>query len=409
ETDYHEALVLAAKKVQIAAAKYGKDAVAIAISDRYTNEEAYALKKFADVIGAKTFCFNNRQSGLKPVLGVDASPNTMDELLATEVAIVFAYDVSRNPVLRLKLRQAAQAGVKVILVVPEGMSDKFLADFAWKVVKVDNETKFLKCMAKALLDMGKAPAVEGFEEFKASFEGFEACEMGKEIAEIYANAKKAMLVYQQNVVTVEAATLIADLAVLSGHIGSPRDGILQIKAKNNSQGLVNLGITAGAEALEGVKALMIFGEDPDADLSGLDFLMVSDTHMTATAEKADVILPGTGFAATDGTFTNTEGRVQAVNQAIYEDVVFSNWELGAELAHVFEVELPWEETFDIADEMIEKLAWYRDAELGEAIGGQAPAKKCLVAVGDAAMTDPVKITDNLMNMIGARLPKPGKK
>jgi len=188
-----------------------------------------------------------------------------------------------------------------------------------------------------------------------------------------------------------------------------RDGILQIKAKNNSQGLVNLGITAGAEALEGVKALMIFGEDPDADLSGLDFLMVSDTHMTATAEKADVILPGTGFAATDGTFTNTEGRVQAVNQAIYEDVVFSNWELGAELAHVFEVELPWEETFDIADEMIEKLAWYRDAELGEAIGGQAPAKKCLVAVGDAAMTDPVKITDNLMNMIGARLPKPGKK
>ncbi len=42
----------------------------------------------------------------------------------------------------------------------------------------------------------------------------------------------------------------------SGHIGTPRDGILQVKAKNNSQGLVDLGIHAGAEALEGVKALV---------------------------------------------------------------------------------------------------------------------------------------------------------
>ena len=45
ETDYHEAFVLIAKKCQSIAAKYGKDAVAVAISDRYTNEEAYAMKK----------------------------------------------------------------------------------------------------------------------------------------------------------------------------------------------------------------------------------------------------------------------------------------------------------------------------------------------------------------------------
>ena len=69
-TDYHEALVLVAKKCQSIAAKYGKDAVAVAISDRYTNEEAYAMKKMASVMGAKTLCFNNRASGLAPVLGL---------------------------------------------------------------------------------------------------------------------------------------------------------------------------------------------------------------------------------------------------------------------------------------------------------------------------------------------------
>ena len=37
-TDYHEAFVMVAKKLEAAAAKYGKDAVAVAVSDRFTNE-----------------------------------------------------------------------------------------------------------------------------------------------------------------------------------------------------------------------------------------------------------------------------------------------------------------------------------------------------------------------------------
>lgn len=64
------------------AAVYGKEAVAVAISDRYTNEEAYAIKKMANAMGAKTLSFNNRESGIAKVLGFDASPNTIDELLS---------------------------------------------------------------------------------------------------------------------------------------------------------------------------------------------------------------------------------------------------------------------------------------------------------------------------------------
>ena len=39
--------------MQTIGAKYGKDAIAVAISDRYTNEEAYAMKRMAEVMGAK--------------------------------------------------------------------------------------------------------------------------------------------------------------------------------------------------------------------------------------------------------------------------------------------------------------------------------------------------------------------
>jgi formate dehydrogenase major subunit len=74
EADYHEAFVLTAKKIQSAAARYGKDAVAVAVSDRYTNEEAYAIKKFAEIIGAGTFCFNNRENGWPRVLASTLLP-----------------------------------------------------------------------------------------------------------------------------------------------------------------------------------------------------------------------------------------------------------------------------------------------------------------------------------------------
>jgi formate dehydrogenase major subunit len=405
KVDYHEAFVLTAKKAQSIGAKYGKDAVAVAISDRYTNEEAYAMKKFADTIGAKTLCFNNRQSGISKVLGFDASPNTIDELLATEVILAAGFHTVLNPVIQLKIKQAAEAGAKVVLINPVGYEQHF--EFASKVIYVNNDITFLQEVAKALLDMGKTSKAEGFEEFTASLDKVEAGNDAKEVAELYGNAKKAMIVFQQNLVTTEAATLLADIAVVSGHIGAPRDGILQVKSKNNSQGLVDLGIRAGAEAMEGVKALLVFGENPDADLSGLEFLMVSDTHMTATAEKADVVIPGTSFASTDGTYTNTERRLQPVQQAIDEDVAISNWEIAAELAHVFEVEMPFDDTYDISKEMDDQLYKYKYAEIGEIFGGVlAPEKPVLQVVDKAEFVKPLACTDNLMNVISQRLPKP---
>ena len=405
EVDYHEAFMLTAKKAEALAAKYGKDAVAVAISDRYTNEEAYVIKKFADAIGAKTLCLNNRENGLEKVLGVNASPNTIDELLSAEVILCAGFIAKENQVIRLKLKEAAKNGAKVILINPEGYAQDHMS-FVYQTVETDNTLGFLKGVAKALVDMGKGAGTEGYDEFKASVETAAVSDEAKAVAELYANAKKAMIVFQQNVVSTEAAVLLGDIAVVSGHIGKARDGVLMLKAKNNSQGIIDLGITAGAEALEGVKALLVFGEDPDTELlKNLVFLMVCDTHMTETAKLADVVIPGTGFASTYGTFTNTERRLQVVEQAIEEDVVFSNWEVAAELAHVYEVEMPFDDVEDISDEMNDKLPVYRYAEMGEIYGGVLECRDAkLVAAADGEFVAPLHCTDHLMNMIDERLP-----
>ena len=51
-------------------------------------------------------------------------------------------------------------------------------------------------------------------------------------------------------------------------------------------------------------------------LNKLDFLLVQDIFLTETAELADVVLPAASFAEKDGTFTNTERRVQRVRRAV---------------------------------------------------------------------------------------------
>ena len=75
-----------------------------------------------------------------------------------------------------------------------------------------------------------------------------------------------------------------------------------------------------------MKALFILGEnpllsDPNAnkvkeELKHLDLLVVQDIFLSETAELAHVVLPGVSFAEKDGTFTNTERRVQRVRKAI---------------------------------------------------------------------------------------------
>lgn len=405
EADYHEALVLTAKKAESIAAKYGKDAVAVAISDRFTNEEAYVMKKLADTMGARTLCFNNVESGVEKVLGLDASPNTIDELLSTNVIVTFGFVMENNPVIQLKLKQAAEQGAKVYVINPEGYKVNNF-DFATKVVYVENDLNAVKEMAKALIEMGKVSSIDNFDEFKASLDTVFVSDEIKEIANAYAGAKKAMIVFQQNVVSVEVATMIANIALLSGHIGAPRDGILQIKAKNNSQGLIDMGIKAGAEAMEGVKALLCFGENPIENLSDLEFLMVLDTHMTETCNMADVILPGTGSASVNGTFTNTERRIQPVNAAINEGVELFNFEVATEIAHVYEVEFNFRDTADVSIEMEDVLPKYKYAKLGEVYGNVlSPVNPKFVVVDDGEFVNIHNCSDNLMNVINERLPK----
>ncbi len=188
-------------------------------------------------------------------------------------------------------------------------------------------------------------------------------------ARMYAGAKVGSILYCMGITQHTSGTdnvkSLANLAMLCGNLGIEGGGVNPLRGQNNVQGACDMGglpnvfsgyqtvadagtkakfeAAWGVEGLSGqpgltvtemvpeahdgkLKAMYIIGENPlvsDPDLnhaeksfSNLDFLVVQDIFMTETAQLADVVLPSCCFAEKEGTFTNTERRVQRVRKAV---------------------------------------------------------------------------------------------
>ena len=189
-----------------------------------------------------------------------------------------------------------------------------------------------------------------------------------EAARLYGSAQKAGIYYTMGITQHSHGTdnvfAIANLALLTGNLGKESAGVNPLRGQNNVQGSSDMGcspnmypgyqkvtvpsirqrfeefwvvslpdkegLTASEMLFEAeagrLKAMYIMGENPvlsDPDtghtikaLRALEFLVVQDIFLTETGALADVVLPATCFAEKDGTFTNTERRVQRIRKAV---------------------------------------------------------------------------------------------
>ena len=110
--------------------------------------------------------------------------------------------------------------------------------------------------------------------------------------------------------------------------------------------------------------------DPDINhvrkaLENLEFLVVQDIFLTETAQLADVVLPGTTFAEKDGTFTNTERRVQRVRQAVSpRGDSRPDWQIICELARRMGYEMAYQDPSAIMDEISSLTPSYGGIDYG---------------------------------------------
>jgi len=254
---------------------------------------------------------------------------------------------------------------------------------------------------------------EGFEELKKVVEKYSPEKVSQitgipedllyQAARAYAKAGKASIVYSMGITQHSTGTdnvkSLANLAMLCAQIGRPGTGVNPLRGQNNVQGACDMGALPnvfpgyqrvsddalrkkfedswGVElsakpgltvvemmnsALEGkLKALYIMGENPmlsDPDihhveqgLKALEFLVVQDIFLTETAQLADVVLPSACFAEKEGTFTNTERRVQLLNKALEPPgEAKQDWEIICEIATRLGYKMAYKNSAEIMEE-----------------------------------------------------------
>jgi formate dehydrogenase major subunit len=416
ETTFEEALLVTAKKLQSTRAKYGADSIAIAISDRYTNEEIYLAKKLAkDILKTDNVTsFNRNYGGIEEVIGVDASTSTFSELENADFILAVGTNMMKNhTIAALKVKNAVENGAKLVTI-----NDSYdqINDWANINITPENNLNILKQILKAIIDLGYEPKnAVGFIELKESLNGITVNEDIANLAKEYTSSKKAIIVFDENNITSESERLIASIAVVSGQIGKARRGIIQLKPKNNSQGLADLRIDKPNAEIKNmienntIKAMLILGEDIEGlPLEKLEFLAVCDLYMTSTAQKADCVIPAVSYAESKGTFTNSERRIQKLYQAIPALSGHQNWEIIYIMMQILGYSKKYNSVDEITIEMArEAYNYYGFKEFEESViwplnndevflhdGFMFEDKKAkLKAVEDAKLFEPKGTTD----------------
>lgn len=203
---------------------------------------------------------------------------------------------------------------------------------------------------------------------------------------------------------------LANMAMLCGQIGKPSTGVNPLRGQSNVQGACDLGCLVdvlpgykrvtdsearaevakewGVDSLPGeigltiveamraasegkVRAVYVMGENPmmsdpntthvEQTLRDLDLLIVQDIFPSDTSFLAHVILPAACSLEEDGTFTNTERRVQLINQVVKAPgEALTDWQITATLAERFDLHMgvsrqPGYWTYDSASAIFDEL------------------------------------------------------
>ncbi|MDH4086050.1 MAG: molybdopterin-dependent oxidoreductase [Nitrospira sp.] len=234
----------------------------------------------------------------------------------------------------------------------------------------------------------------------------------REIAAIFAESPRSIILCAEGIVRrvngYQNVLKLMDLAWITGKLGQPGCGVNTVTEEQNEQGAVDMGVAPEffpgqarfddpaardrfARAWEAplpptgssahlveilkrcksgqIKALYVLGENPLATLPAsmevraaldrLELLVVQDPFLTDTAKMAHFVLPACTYAEKDGTFTNLEGRVLRVRQAMDPlGESLPDWHIMTALANAMGCQWEYQSANDIQAEIMKLLPGY---------------------------------------------------
>ncbi|MDK2821493.1 MAG: formate dehydrogenase major subunit [Clostridia bacterium] len=354
--------------------------------------------------------------------------NSIKEIEHNDVLLIIGSNTTEaHPNIGQKMKQAARRGAKLIVVDPRKIE---LVDYAylWLPITPGTNVALINALMYVIITEGLTDKefietrTEGYDELWSVVKNY-APEMVQELtgvpaekiyeaARTYATTDRAGIFYTLGITEHTSGTNnvmnLANLAMITGHVGKEYSGVNPLRGQNNVQGACDMGALpnvlpgyqsiADAEVRERfasawnceidekfglripemidfaaggyIKAMYIMGEDPALTdpninhvrkaLANLDFLVVQELFISETAKFADVILPGASFLEKDGTFTNTERRVQRVRQVLTpRGESKPDWQIICELATKMGYPMSYNSPAEIMDEIADLTPIYR--------------------------------------------------
>ncbi len=379
EASWEKALDLVAGRLGEIKATRGPAAVGVLGSPRGTNEENFLLSKLARCcLGTNNVDFSARLEALPSLFDLPKyrhltlSAASLDDIERADLIVLWLADpVEEHPAAASRVLGALERGISVIEVTPRSGQLGRRASIRLSPMP-GTELQLAAGLLHVALSAAEPAPAEG-DSLAASVDSCtpESTEAVTGVAvddvvragEALAAAARPLVLYGRGATLgpqgPDVLTALAAFGRVAGDAAGSRSCLLWLSTYCNFQGARDMGVVpyflsgyqavsdpdvrskfaqawgapppteAGLpcwEMLGQARALLVMGDDPTATLpdvaaareavAGLDFLVVQDAFLTPIARAAHVVLPSATFAEKDGTFTNTERRVQRVRKAI---------------------------------------------------------------------------------------------
>lgn len=358
-------------------------------------------------------------AGLVTTFGAGAMTNSIGEIHEADFLFVIGSNTTEaHPIIAMEMKRAVRRGARLVVADPRSIWLTSIADRHLKL-RPGTDVWLLNAMAHVIVaeDLVDREFIEkNTEEFHAvretvlrySPEAAEkitgvAAEEIRRTAREYARTPKAGIYYTLGITEHSHGTdnvyALANLVLMTGHLGRPSTGMNPLRGQNNVQGANDSGATPvfypgyqwandpevlkkyekawGVELPKGtglnlnqmmktvgdrIRGFYLLGEDllvsePNARvlegrMAGLEFLVIQDIFLNETSRFADVILPGACFAEKEGVFTNSERRVQKIRRAVPPPgKARADWEILVDLARACGGDWQFDSAAAVFDEM----------------------------------------------------------
>jgi NADH-quinone oxidoreductase subunit G len=222
-------------------------------------------------------------------------------------------------------------------------------------------------------------SLPGVNEFRASVAQYTPAHVSEltgvpgevivDLAQALLGAENVIFAFGAEGAPEALAQHLANLAVITGHVGRPNNGLLPVWPHANTQGALDVIADCGLRIADlppisnlQSPILYILGADPVSNGEALPegaFVICHELFLTETARRANVIFPAQSWAERDGTFTNAERRVQRFYKALPPlDGTLADWEILRNIAHKLGLDWNYQSSEEIMRELIANAPRY---------------------------------------------------